>query len=214
MGHGSVFCQLERQHFGKSGVALLFSRVHLSQKLKKHQLPRLLNQPHPRLGLIIGYDSAIPSTGQLLGNPAQGLTDADLPLIAGICHAHLSMHLAAMQFCENLAQLVIFAILIIILALISVGAHQHHKRVSSQIKQKQLSARRKCDLASIPLLLPNYLKIRSFYEFAIKTDHLDFVGLSVSNLSWHDLIFPVMPFIKKEYNFSAFEMGLMSSLLP
>lgn len=26
------------------------------------------------------------------------------------------------------------------------------------------------------------------------------------------LIFPVMPFIKKEYNFSAFEMGLMSSL--
>lgn len=28
------------------------------------------------------------------------------------------------------------------------------------------------------------------------------------------LIFPVMPFIKKEYNLSAFEMGLMSSLLP
>lgn len=26
------------------------------------------------------------------------------------------------------------------------------------------------------------------------------------------LIFPVMPFIKKEYHFSAFEMGLMSSL--
>lgn len=26
------------------------------------------------------------------------------------------------------------------------------------------------------------------------------------------LIFPVMPFIKKEYNFSAFEMGLMSYL--
>ena len=129
---------------GNLAVALLFSRVHLSQKLKKHQLlQKLLNQPHPRLGLIIGY--MIPAIPNALVNYSGirlkiSLTQM-LPLIAlGMLPCSFIYAFGGNAiFSENLAQLVIFAILIIILALISVGAHQHHKRVSSQIKQKQLS---------------------------------------------------------------------------
>lgn len=128
---------------GNLAVALLFSRVHLSQKLKKHQLlQKLLNQPHPRLGLIIGYMiPAIPnalvnySGVRLKVSPTQML-----PLIAlGMLPCSFIYAFGGNAiFSENLAQLVIFAALIIILTLVSV-AHQHHKRASSQIKQKQLS---------------------------------------------------------------------------
>lgn len=125
---------------GNLAVALLFSHVHLSQKLKKHQL---LNQPHPRLGLVIGYMiPAIPnavvnySGVRLKVSPTQML-----PLIAlGMLPCSFIYAFGGNAiFSENLAQLVIFAALIIILTLVSVGAHQHHKRASSQIKQKQLS---------------------------------------------------------------------------
>ena len=129
---------------GNLAVALLFSHVHLSQKLKKHQLlQKLLNQPHPCLGLVIGYMiPAIPnavvnySGVRLKVSPTQML-----PLIAlGMLPCSFIYAFGGNAiFSENLAQLVIFAALIIILTLVSVGAHQHHKRASSQIKQKQLS---------------------------------------------------------------------------
>ena len=116
----------------------------ICHKLKKHQLlQKLLNQPHPRLGLIIGY--MIPAIPNALVNYSGirlkvSLTQM-LPLIAlGMLPCSFIYAFGGNAiFSENLAQLVIFAILIIILALISVGAHRDHKRVSSQLKQKQLS---------------------------------------------------------------------------
>lgn len=128
---------------GNLAVVLLFSRVHLS-KIKKHQLlQKLLDQPHPRLGLIIGY--MIPAIPNALVNYSGirlkvSLTQM-LPLIAlGMLPCSFIYAFGGNAiFSENLAQLVIFAALIIILTLVSVGAHQHHKRASSQIKQKQLS---------------------------------------------------------------------------
>ena len=96
-----------------------------------------------RLGLIIGY--MIPAIPNALVNYSGvrlkvSLTQM-LPLIAlGMLPCSFIYAFGGNAiFSENLTQLVTFAILIIILALISVGAHQHHKRASSQIKQKQLS---------------------------------------------------------------------------
>jgi uncharacterized membrane protein YdjX (TVP38/TMEM64 family) len=129
---------------GNLAVALLFSHVHLSQKLKKHQLlQKLLNQPHPRLGLVIGYMiPAIPnavvnySGVRLKVSPTQML-----PLIAlGMLPCSFIYAFGGNAiFSENLAQLVIFAALIIILTLVSIIAHRHRQHISYQSKTKELS---------------------------------------------------------------------------
>ncbi|MFR0609531.1 TVP38/TMEM64 family protein [Limosilactobacillus mucosae] len=128
---------------GNLAVVLLFSRVNLSQ-IKKHQLlQKLLDQPHPRLGLIIGY--MIPAIPNALVNYSGirlnvSLTQM-LPLIAlGMLPCSFIYAFGGNAiFSENLAQLVIFAVLVIILALVSIIAHQHHKHANRRIKEKQLS---------------------------------------------------------------------------
>ena len=129
---------------GNLAVASLFGHMHLSQKFKKHQLlQRLLNQPHPRLGLIIGY--MIPAIPNALVNYSGirlkiSLTQM-LPLIAlGMLPCSFIYAFGGNAILsEDLSHLLIFAGLILILAIVSIIAHRHRQHISYQSKTKELS---------------------------------------------------------------------------
>lgn len=120
-------------------VATLFGHFKLFQlpaKAKNHRwLNKLLHQPHPRLGLIIGY--MIPAIPNAVVNYSSVCLKVPLiktiPLIAiGMLPCSIIYAFGGNAlFHENLPQLLIFAILIIILITISliIGRRKHVQNV-------------------------------------------------------------------------------------